>query len=109
MRPTPASPDVSYRWAPLTDLPDDWRSIASDQLPALAQVWSEQRDRLSARMLQDFHERLQREWAIETGVIERLYSLDRGVTQILIERGLDAAIISHEDTDSDPQLVIASR
>ncbi len=39
--------------------------------------------------------KLQREWAIETGIIERLYSWDRGVTEILIEHGIDASLIAH--------------
>ncbi len=38
---------------------------------------------------------MQREWAIETGIIERLYTWDRGVTEVLIEQGIDSSIISH--------------
>ena len=34
-------------------------------------------------------EHLHREWAIETGLIERVYQHDRGVTQTLIEQGVD--------------------
>ena len=44
-----------------------------------------------------FNQRLHREWAIETGLIEQLYVLDRGVTQMLIDRGIDAALIPHGD------------
>ncbi|MDR1110411.1 MAG: Fic family protein [Deltaproteobacteria bacterium] len=40
-------------------------------------------------------ERLEREWAIETGQIEGLYSLDRGLTETLIEHGLDAIDLPH--------------
>ena len=36
----------------------------------------------------EFIKKLQREWAIETGIIERLYSWDRGVTEVLIEQGI---------------------
>jgi len=32
---------------------------------------------------------------IETGIIERLYTWDRGVTEILIEQGIDATLIAH--------------
>lgn len=38
---------------------------------------------------------MQREWAIETGIIERLYTWDRGVTEALIEQGIESSIISH--------------
>lgn len=41
--------------------------------------------------------------AIETGVIERVYTLDRGTTQLLIEKGIDAALISSDR----PELVAA--
>jgi Fic family protein len=43
----------------------------------------------------EFIKKLQREWAIETGIIERLYSWDRGVTEVLIEQGIDSSIIAH--------------
>jgi Fic family protein len=98
---------LSHVWEPIGDLPPNFLDLSGQQLPALAGVWREQRERLTAGQLQGFMERLQREWAIETGVIERLYSLDRGVTQMLIEQGLDAALISHGDTDKDPELVIS--
>ena len=61
-------------------------------------MWQEQRERLETQdAFVRFNERLHREWAIETGRIERLYAFDRGVTQLLIERGIDAALIPHGD------------
>jgi hypothetical protein len=54
----------------------------------------------------NFVERLKRHWAIETGAIEGLYSLSEGATVTLIEKGLDAALIGHEDTDQPPEDVI---
>jgi len=46
-----------------------------------------------------------REYAIEGGIIERTYTLDRGITQLLIDRGIDASLIPHNATDKDPQQV----
>lgn len=40
-----------------------------------------------------FEERLRREWAIETGLIERLYTLDRGTVRVLVERGICSAYV----------------
>jgi hypothetical protein len=81
-------------------------AAASDELPSLASVWHDQRSELGDdRALAQFNERLAREWAIETGVIERVYSLDRGVTQVLIEHGIDVALIPHDATDQPPELV----
>lgn len=44
--------------------------------------------------------------AVETGVLEGLYSIDRGVTETLIERGFDAALIPNDLTDKDPTVVV---
>ncbi|MDE3195574.1 MAG: Fic family protein, partial [Acidobacteriota bacterium] len=39
------------------------------------------------------------------GIIYGVYNLDRGVTQTLIEKGIDARYIPHDATDRDPELV----
>ncbi|MCA1708364.1 MAG: Fic family protein, partial [Actinobacteria bacterium] len=82
--------------------------MTSTQLPALHEVWLEQKRHLEASgALARFNDRVRREWAIETGVIEQIYSIDRGITKILIERGVDSSLIPHGSTDKDPDLVVA--
>lgn len=94
-------------WEPITGL-EDWRRLASRELPPLAAVWKEQRGALSeTEGLKEFNERLAREWAIETGVLERLYTLDRGVTRLLIDKGINEALIPGDATDRPPELVAA--
>ena len=56
--------------------------------------------------MQDFNAELAREWAIETGIIEGVYTLDRGITHTLIERGIDSAYIPHDATNRDPEVVV---
>lgn len=100
------SAPASHIWVPISDLTPNDLEAKSDELPRLALVWDEEREALSSEQaLQRFNERLQREWAIETGIIERLYSLDRGITQLLIERGIDATLIPNGATDKPPTLV----
>ncbi len=100
------SKPAGYQWPPIEDLPAGHRSLASEELPALARVWAEQKEGIGAgEPLEQFNERLQRQWAIETGIIERVYTLDRGITQVLIERGIDASLIPGDATDKDPRLV----
>ncbi|MDG4868680.1 Fic family protein [Guyparkeria sp. 1SP6A2] len=71
-------------------------SLASDELAALAKVWVERKGELEKRgEFKEFLKKLQREWAIETGIIERLYSWDRGVTEVLIEQGVDSSLVAH--------------
>ncbi len=90
------SNSVSVAWKPIEDLPDNYGTLASPELPTLANVWQEQHELLShGNALREFNEKLQREWAIETGIIERVYSLDRGITQLLIEKGIDASLIPY--------------
>jgi Fic family protein len=85
-----------------------YEAMASTELRALSEVWLEQRESLQdSTALRRFNEQLQRQWAIETGILERLYSLDRGITALLIERGIDSNLIPDEATDRDPNLVAA--
>lgn len=98
---------ASYHWKPIEDLPESWPELASGELKSLASIWQEQSERLQrTATLKQFNERLGREWAIETGIIENLYSIDRGITQLLIERGIEASLIPHGTTDRPPELIV---
>jgi Fic family protein len=66
------------------------------ELRALTSVWRERKSTLEdSGAYKEFIKKLQREWAIETGIIERLYTWDRGVTETLIEQGIESSIIAH--------------
>ncbi len=74
----------------------DTQEFDFPELHALNSVWQEKKDELEANgAFLDFIKKMKREWAIETGIIERLYTWDRGVTEVLIEQGIEASIISH--------------
>lgn len=97
---------ASYRWHSITDLQGSPDELAVPELRPLQVVWKEQKERLEqSGQLKDFNEELSREFAIETGILENLYTLDRGITQLLVERGIDAALIPHDATDQDPRHV----
>ncbi len=94
------------RWREITDLPNDVDPLRDRELESLFEVWVEERRRIGDDLrVGDFNARLAREWAIETGIIEDLYTLDRGITQTLIERGVDSSYIPHDATNRDPELV----
>ncbi len=98
---------MSRSWEPIRDYAAAPEALAQNELRTLESVWKEQRSRLERLdEFQRFNERLKREWAIETGLIERLYVLDRGITQLLIDRGIDAALIPHGAV-SDPEAVVS--
>ncbi|MBF0317133.1 MAG: Fic family protein [Nitrospirae bacterium] len=94
-------------WSPIEDLPADLTTLANVEIATLASVWSEQRQSLNSSNLQEFIVRLKRQWAIETGIIERLYCLDIGITETLIVNGISASLIPHSSTDKNPETVAA--
>jgi Fic family protein len=96
-----------YRWRPIEDLPENWPELAAPELPALSAAWRKYSEKLrDSDSLKHFNERLIREWAIETGIIENLYSIDRGVTQTLIEKGIEASLIPHGSTDKPVERIL---
>jgi len=105
------SPVTTQRiWKPdtgITDIEVPWRNLAATEIEGIKRIWAEQQERLKGtRQLSEFTERLSREWAIETGIIENLYQIDRGITQTLIERGFQADLLTHGSTDRPPSYVI---
>jgi len=107
MNDSPSTKTTAYRWKPLEDIPADWRDLASTELASLTPIWREQSEKLRQfEGLKEFNTRLNREWAIETGLIEGLYSIDRGTTRLLIEKGIDAALMPHGTTDKPAEQVV---
>ena len=103
----PMSTIASYKWRPITDLPADTTRLEDDGLRQLAPLWAEQREELAAsESIKEFNKRLLRRQAIETGLIERLYTFDHGITQLLVEQGLDASLIPHDASDRGAQHVV---
>lgn len=98
-------PDVHHAWVPITELDQADIDAKSIEVPSLLSFWEEMRGELSDRQIQDFNDRLNREWAIETGIIERLYTLDQGTTQMLIEHGIDDSLIAHTGNGKSPELI----
>ena len=99
-----------YIWNPETrivDLDVDPVGLASSEIPGIAAVWRDRRERLKDDdSIYEFTEKLAREWAIETGIVENLYDIDRGVTQTLIDRGFQAELLSHGSTNRPREYVL---
>jgi Fic family protein len=96
-----------YQWHPITEL--DTALLARRALPleGLAQAWKEERESMQELEVERaFLDRWKNRLAVETGVLEGLYSLDRDVTETLIERGFDTALIPNDSTDQDPTVVV---
>lgn len=92
---------MSQKWQPIQDYESDPSRNEISELRALSNLWQDHRfelERLDS--FKEFKERLHREWAIETGLIERLYYLDSGVTELLIEKGIRVELIPNGNSDS---------
>ena len=82
---------IGHRWKPLEDLPPEWNDLCREDLGALRRQWTRDRQLIKdERKLQKIQENLALRWAIETGIIERLYSVDRGITMQILEAGMEA-------------------
>jgi len=96
-----------YKWHPIEDIPKELYSYADLDLRALEEEWKNVRETTPEDTLQKILREVKREWAIETGKIEGLYTLTKGMTETLIKHGISAKIISHSSTNRDPELVAA--
>ncbi|MDR2870923.1 MAG: Fic family protein, partial [Deferribacteraceae bacterium] len=80
---------------------DEWANADTSIVDDLSASWFARKKilQVSSTEYTNFMERLKREHAIETGVVERLYDLDRGVTRTLIQEGINDVFVSHGDSD----------
>lgn len=78
-----------------------WQKCDTSVLDDISASWFKRRKTLqeNSSEYEKFLERLKREHAIETGVIERLYDLDKGITETFIKEGFVQSYLSHGDTD----------
>ena len=75
---------------------------------ALRLRWSSTREAMTGSdAIGEFSQQLEREWAIETGQIENLYDIERGVTQTLIEEGFRASVLERGSTNKPPEYVLS--
>ena len=82
---------VGYKWREINDLPQNWRDLCRDDLRAVQQQWIEDRALVKDETkVRKFQEELAVQWAIETGIIERLYKVERGVTVQIAQAGMEA-------------------
>jgi hypothetical protein len=99
----------NYRWRPIEPLSDRERDIDLAAIHPLYDSWRAARDRLresSAESLNEFYGRLVRRLSIETGILERIYDLDRGTTEALVAHGFAQDLVSHSSTNLEPAHLI---
>jgi len=94
----------------IVGLSKDTDVFAPSSIEKIRNAWQQRRDELDAEGLpavSAFMARLGREWSIETGIIEGIYNIERGVTQSLIEEGFQAALLDRNSTNKPPEFVLS--
>ena len=83
---------ISHRWQPLSS---SIQGVDFDfhEVDSLNEQWLTAKKRAedsNPNAYREFMDQLTRSWVIETGIIEGLYTLDRGVTETLVTEGIAA-------------------
>lgn len=98
-----------YKWKPIEPLSNAERKIDLAAMRPLYESWQASRGRLqesSQAQLAEFNRRLIRRLSVETGILERLYDLDRGTTEALVAHGFAEDLVSHSSTNIEPSRLI---
>lgn len=98
-----------YHWKPIEGLSKEEREIDLATMRPLYESWRASKRRLqesSESQLADFNRRLVRRLSVETGILERLYDLDRGTTEALVANGFLEDLVSHSSTNIEPARLI---
>ncbi len=96
----------AHNWLPISPPGPFGESYDFSEVNSLHQQWvsiRKQREDSNPQAYDAFMDRLERRWAIETGIIEGIYDIDRSLTQTLVENGLVADLIDRGSTNRDPQ------
>lgn len=81
----------------------EWENCDTSKLDEISPSWFRRKDELERTSAEyaEFMEQIKRRHAIETGIVERMYDISKGVTETLIEKGFADVLISHGDFSDD--------
>lgn len=99
---------VAHYWSPITPLSEEERAIDLSLRP-LYEAWRASQAGLRESRgdnLKASDERIIRRMSVETGIIERLYDVDRGATETIVEKGFDVDLVPRSSTDTEPVRLI---
>ena len=103
------SSKISHKWKPIEPIEPDNQGYDFREIDSLQRQWlniKRQVESSTPDAYKAFTDRLTRRWAIETGIIEGIYDLDRGVTETLVREGIAADYIERNSTDKEPSELV---
>jgi Fic family protein len=94
-------------WHPV-HFDSQWNNVKTVRFDNIRPAWDKKRLELSRNpeQYQQFIDQLKRKQALDTGIIERLYDLKRGVTETLIKNGFVDSYLQHGDSNIEPKLLM---
>ena len=103
------SPKPFVSWSPIEPLNMASLDVDFAEIDVLSQQWlgaKARAEEIDPQAYAQFNEELFRNWAIETGVIEGIYSLDSGAARTLVERGFFSECVERSATNKSPNDLI---
>lgn len=98
--------ESAYPWTPIR-APGDATKLELIEMRALERLWKGQRERLKQQgAWEPFWERMARSWSVETGVIEGVFEVSKGVTTALVEQGFAPSLVRHGEADRSADEII---
>ncbi len=94
-------------WHPI-EFDDRWNGVNTEKFDNIYPSWERKRKELQKdrEQYERFMEQLKRKQAIDTGIIERMYDLKRGITETFIKEGFVDAYLRHGDSDVENNLLM---
>ena len=100
---------VSYKWKPIELMESEDEDYDFQEIDSLQRQWlqvKQEAESSTPEAYSAFTERLTRRWAIETGIIEGIYDLDKGVTETLVREGITTDYIERGSTNKEPSELV---
>ncbi len=96
--------EVVTVWKPIA-FSNTWEQCNTIKLDGILPSWIRRRETLKSNSeeYKHFVDRLKRQHAIETGIVERLYDLKEGITETFIKEGFEEAYLQHGDSNIPPK------
>lgn len=102
------NPNEIKVWSPI-GFSGEWLKADTTSLEDILPSWFRKREQMGEddQDYIEFLNRLKRQHAIETGVVEKLYDLNEGITQTFIKEGFVESYLQHGDTNISPKKLMA--
>ena len=100
--------EVISVWKPI-EFSNSWEQCNTIKLDSILPSWIRRRETLkeNSEEYKNFVDRLKRQHAIETGIVERLYDLKEGITTTFVKEGFVEAYLQHGDSNIPPKQLMA--